>query len=289
VIPVERIEGFNNKEVRIDGNDAPGEFILTGLPLGHEFQTLVIDERSGSVASLLTKPFRLDEGSPVADMKFQFEEGREHVIRLVDETGNPAAGAKAGGWFYPTNKFSRSGGLHTDDNGKIVLRHISQTIPGRMDLHVRHAGGFVGRIVSLDWSDLPETVTLSRGVSTSGRLVDLETGRGLAKASFHLNPQPSDKASSKQAIFASTDEDGNFSFDSLEPINYQLSLYGGVPLRVPFKKNSRGILEADYSDIKDGTFPEWFVRGGEAEPVIIKVKLVPQSRLKLAPVSSEEN
>jgi hypothetical protein len=54
-----------------------------------------------------------------------------------------------------------------------------------------------------------------------------------------------------------------------------------------FQKNKRGILEADYSDISDGKFPEWFVRGGKGEPVTIKIKLEPRSRLKLAPTSSE--
>ena len=146
VLPVERIDGFNNKEVRIDGSDAPGEFLLAGLPLGHEYQTLVFDERKGSVASVLTEPFRLDEGSPIADLKFQFDEGREHMIQLVDQDGNPAVGARAGGWFYPTNKFSRSGGFHTDENGKITVRHISESIPGRMEIHVKHAAGFVGHI-----------------------------------------------------------------------------------------------------------------------------------------------
>jgi len=282
VLPVERIDGFNNKEVRIDGGDVPGEFLLAGLPLGHEYQALVLDERSGSVASVLTEPFRLDEGNPIADLKFQFDEGREHTIRLVDEKGNPASGARAGGWFYPTNRFSRSGGFRANENGEIVVKQISESIPGRMELHIKHAAGFVGHIAKLDWNNLPETMTLSKGVSASGRLVDLETGRGIAKARFHLYPHPSKAATSKQAITASTDEQGNFSFDSLERINYQLHVYGAVAPRVPLVKNSQGNLTPDYSEIDSSSFPAWFVEGGRAEPYVIKVKVLPKRGLKLA-------
>lgn len=282
VLPVKRIDGFNNKEVRIDGGDVPGEFLLAGLPLGHEYQALVLDERSCSVASVLTEPFRLDKGNPIADLKFQFDEGREHTIRLVDEKGVPASGARAGGWFYPTNRFSRSGGFRANENGEIVVKHISESIPGRMELHIKHAAGFVGDIAKLDCNNLPETVTLSKGVSASGRLVDLKTGRGIAKASFHLYPHPSKAATSKQAITASTDEQGNFSFDSLEPINYQLHVYGAVAPRVPLVRNGQGNLEPDYSDIDSSSFPAWFVEGGRVEPYVIKVKVLPKRGLKLA-------
>lgn len=288
VLPVERIDGFNNKEVRIDGSDVPGEFLLAGLPLGHEYQALVLDERKGSVASVLTEPFRLDEGSPIADLKFQFDEGREHVIQLVDQDGNPAVGARAGGWFYPTNMFSRSGGFHADENGKIVIRHISESIPGRMEIHVKHTAGFVGHVHKIDWNALPEVVKLSRGVSASGRIIDLETGRGIANASFHLYPHPSNAAASRQAIVAKTDGDGKFSFDCLEPINYQLSLYGAVAPRVPLVKSRLGVIEPDYSGIDSSTFPAWHIEGGRKEPYVIKAKVIPKRGLKLAPPDSDE-
>lgn len=287
VLPVERIDGFNNRDVRIDNDDAPGEFLLRGLPLGHQYQALVIDERPGSVASLLSEPFQLDAASPIADLKFQFEAGSTHAIQLVDRDGQPVNGARAGVWFKPTVRFSRSAGLRPDDNGRIVMKHITDSIPGHMELHINPAEGFVGRMIELDWNSLPETITLVRGVSASGRLVDMESGRGLAEASFRLIPQPADAATSPQSIPGRTDEEGSFSLDSLEPINYQLSLYGGVPPRVPLVKNRIGVVEPDYSEIKDGTFPEWHIRGGREEPYVIPVRIVPKRGLKLAPTSAE--
>lgn len=287
VIPVERIDGFSNRQVRVDTGDAAGEFVLQELPLNHEYQALVIDERQASVAAVLSEPFQLDAAQPVADLKFQFHEGQAHTIQLVDENGKPAIGAQSGGWFYPTRRFSRSGGLHADGNGRIQIRHLSDSMPGRMELHIRHAGGFVGQIVRLDWRNLPETVELKRGVSASGRIVDVETGRGIANARLSLNPQPADAASSYQGVSGSTDEQGRFSFNSLEPINYQLTLYGGVPPRVPLVKNRVGVVEPDYSEIKDGTFPEWHIRGGRNEPYVIEVKIVPKRGLKLAPPTNE--
>lgn len=287
VLPVERIDGFNNRDLRIDNDDAPGEFLLRGLPLGHHYQALVIDERPDSVASLLSEPFQLDAASPIADLKFQFEAGFTHAIQLVDRDGQPANGARAGVWIRPTSRFSRSGGLRPDDNGRIVMKHITESIPGRMELHIKPAGGFVGRTIDLDWNSLPETIMLVRGVSASGRLVDAETRRGLAETSFQLIPQPASAATSHQSIPGRTDEDGSFSLDSLEPINYQLSLYGGVPPRVPLVKNRIGVVEPDYSEIKDGTFPEWHIRGGREEPYLIPVRIVPKRGLKLAPASAE--
>jgi len=287
-IPVERIEAFYHKEVRIDGNDTPGEFLLTGLPLGHEFQTLVIDERSGSVASILTKPFRLDDGSPVADMKFQFEQGRTHVIQLEDEAGQPAIGAKVVGWFKPGLGFNRSVGWGVNEEGQVVFQHVSDSIPGETTFQIKAAGPFRGQKLQLNWSALPDKVVVKRGVSAAGKLVDATTGRGVAGASFFLFPSPSKAAEFRDAVWGETDDDGRFSFECLEAINYQLNISGAVSPRVPFRKNKRGILEPDFSDISNGSFPEWHLRGGTKDPAEIKVKLTPHSRLKLAPVSTDE-
>ncbi|MBI1313100.1 hypothetical protein GC176_17560 [bacterium] len=96
-----------------------------------------------------------------------------------------------------------------------------------------------------------------------------------------LVPSPSQAVEFQGAVWRETDDEGRFSFECLEPVNYQLNLHGAVPPRVPFKENTRGVLEPDYSDIKDGTVPEWFVRGGNDEPVTIKAKLIPHDSLKL--------
>lgn len=288
VMPVERIKSFSGRNQRVTSPQPPGEFLLTDVPLGHEYRVLVSDDRIGSVAAMMGEPFVLDDAHSIADLKFQFDEGREHIIRLVDENGEPAAGAKAGGWFTPGSSFSRSMGFRVQDNAEIVLRHISDSIPGKTRLQVKAAEGFIGQSITLDWNDLPDKVTLKQGVSASGQIVDVDSGRGLAGASFFLFPTPSDAATFREAVSSKTDEAGRFSFDSLESINYQVHLHGAVPPRVPFVENDRGNLVPDYTNISDGTFPEWFVQGGRAEPYVIKARIVPRHRLRLTPPSPVE-
>ncbi len=287
--PVDRKSKYRGADERVDGGDSPGEFLLTGVPFGEEYQLLITELQNRSVAAIVSQPFSLTKAKPIADLKFQFEEGRTHVIQLEDEAGQPAIGAKVGGWFNPGLGFSRSIGWGVNDKAQVVLEHVSDSIPGETTFQIEAAGPFRGQKLKLDWSALQDKLVAKRGVSAAGRLVDEATGRGVAGAGFFLFPFPSKAADFGDAVWGKTDGEGRFSFECLEPINYQLNIHGAVAPRVPFKKNNRGILEPDYSDIKDGRFPEWFVRGGEVEPVTIKVKLVPQSRLKLATVDSEEN
>ena len=119
--------------------------------------------------------------------------------------------------------------------------------------------------------------------------MDEATGRGIVGASFFLFPSPSTAAEFRDAIWGKTDDDGRFSFECLEPLDYSLNISGAVPPRVPFKKNNRGLLEPDFSNLSDVGFPEWNIRGGNKDPVEIKVKLTPDSQLKLASEGSDEN
>ena len=286
--PVDRKSTYRGAAERIDESDSPGEFLLTGVPFGEEYQLLITDSRIRSVASIVSEPFSLTEAKPISDLKFQFEEGRTHVIQLEDEAGQPAIGAKAGGWFNPGLGFNRSTGWRVNDKAQVVLEHVNDSIPGETTFQIEAAGPFRGQKLTLDWSALPEKVVVKRGVSVTGRIVDETTGRGVAGAGFFLFPSPSKAAEFRDAVWGKTDDDGWFSFECLEPLNYQLNIHGAVPPRVPFAKNNRGILAPDYSGITDGTFPEWFVRGG-GEAVTITVKLEPRSRLKLAPAGSDED
>ena len=286
--PVDRKSKYKGADDRVDAQDAPGEFLLTGVPFGEEYQLLITDSRIRSVAAIVSEPFSLTEAKPITDLKFQFEEGRTHVIHIEDEAGQPAFGAKVGGRFKPGLGFSRSVGWGVNDKAQVVLEHVSDSIPGETTFKIEAAGPFRGQKLKLDWSSLPDKVVVKRGVSVAGRLVDEATGRGVAGAGFFLFPSPSKAAEFRDAVWGKTDDDGRFSFECLEAINYQLNISGAVSPRVPFRKNKRGILEPDFSDISDGAFPEWRIRGGTKESVEIKVKLTPHSRLKLAPVSGDE-
>ena len=286
--PVDRKSKYRGADERIDGTDSPGEFLLTGVPFGEEYRLLITDSRIRSVAAIVSEPFSLTKAKPIADLKFQFEEGRTHVIQLEDEAGQPAIAAKVGGWFDPGLGFSRSIGWGVNDKAQVVLEHVSDSIPGETTFQIEAAGPFRGQKLKLDWSALPDKVVVKRGVSAAGRLVDEATGRGLAGAGFFLFPSPSTAAEFRDAVWGKTDEDGRFSFECLEPLDYYLNISGAVPQRVPFKKNNRGLLEPDFSNISDGGFPEWNIRGGTKDPVEIKVKLTPGSQLKLAPEGSDE-
>jgi beta-lactamase regulating signal transducer with metallopeptidase domain len=279
--PVDRKSSYKGADDSIDSSDAPGEFLLTGVPFGDQFKLLISDKRPGSVAAIVSEPFSLSTAEPISDLKFQFEEGRTHTLQLLDEQGQPAIGAKVGGWFKPGLGFSRSIGWGVNDKAQVVLKHVSDSIPGETTFQIEAAGPFRGQKLTLDWSALPDEVVVKRGVSAAGRLVDEATGHGLAGAGFFLFPSPSKAAEFRDAVWGKTDDDGHFSFDCLEPLSYQLNISGAHPPRIPFKENNRGILEADYSDVKDGKFPEWFVRGGGGEAVTIKVKLKPRSLLLL--------
>jgi len=279
---VDRKSKYRGAEEDVNPVDPPGEFVLTGVPFGQKFRLLVTDERIRSVAAIVSEPFSLSAAEPIADLKFRFDESRTHVIRLLDEDGQPAIGAQAEFAFNPGLGFVRSHGWKVNDDATVVFEHVSDSIPGEATFQIEAAGPFRGQKLKLDWSNLPETLTLRRGVAASGRLVDEATGRGVAGARFFLFPTPSKAAEFRDAVWGETDDEGRFSFECLEPITYQLNLHGAVPPRVPFKENARGVLEPDYSGISDGTFPEWLVKGGSSEPVSIKVKLTPRSRLKLA-------
>jgi len=287
--PVERKSKYRGADERIDGTDSPGEFLLTGVPFDEDYRLLITDSRTRSVAAIVSEPFSLTKEKPIADLKFQFEEGRTHVIQLEDEARQPAIGAKVGGWFNPGLGFIRSIGWGVNDKAQVVLEHVSDSIPGETTVQIEAAGPFRGQKLAIEWSALPDKVVVQRGVSAAGRLVDDATGRGVVGASFFLFPSPSTAAEFRDAVWGRTDDEGRFSFECLEPINYQLNIHGAVPPRVPFKKNNRGLLEPDFSNLSNVGFPEWNIRGGNNDPVELRIKLTPRSRLKLAAEGSNEN
>jgi beta-lactamase regulating signal transducer with metallopeptidase domain len=280
--PVDQTSKYKGADDDIDQSDPPGEFVLTGVPFDQKFRLLVTDGRIRSVAAIVSEPFSLSAAEPIADLKFQFAQGQTHVIRLLDENGAAAIGAKAEFAFNPGLGFVRSHGWKVNDDATVVFEHVSDSIPGETTFQVEAAGPYRGQKLKLDWSNLPETLTLQRGVAAEGRIIDEATGRGVAGARFFLFPQPPKAAEFRDAVWGETDDEGRFSFECLEPVTYQLNLHGAVPPRVPFKKNALGVLEPDYSNIKDGTFPEWFVRGGSPDEHMLTVKRTPDSHLKLA-------
>jgi hypothetical protein len=166
--PVNPTSKYKGADDRVDSQDAPGEFLLTGVPFDEEFKLLISDQRPGRVAVIVSKPFSLNAAEPISDLKFQFEEGRTHTIQLLDENGQPAVDAKVGGWFRPGIGFSRSTGWGVNKDGQVVFQHVTDSMPGETTFQVETAGPFRGRKLKLDWSNLPEQITVKRGVAATG-------------------------------------------------------------------------------------------------------------------------
>lgn len=259
-----------------------GQFLFADLPLGGIYAVLVTDDRPGSAAAVLSNDLLLDEAHPLSAITLKLPEGRVSRIRVIDANSRPVANAEvffdawftvtgrrvAGpplidrrqigiGWFTigppsPAGSIRIDRLLKTDGDGIVSFRHGQERIENKWLVSVMPKGKWLGRQVVLGEQSEEQTYRLPAGVSTRGIAVDASSGRVIPNLELHVAPAGAQTPGILSQTETFTDLHGEFQFQALEPILYQVSASGDVPA-----SGSKGLV----------------LRGGAKQPLTLRVNL----------------
>ena len=268
--------------IRDTSSQPQGQFLFGGIPLGGEYRLLARYLLQGWGAVTLSEPFSLDEQNPIREIDLHLPTGRDHLVRAVDSAGQPVSGAAVGLRFsvsYGDGSHTMSARQETDQDGLARFCHVNVDLPGNVEVCVSPSANLRGRQVTADWRSSPQTVTLEPGVLAHGVLAEASTGRRVPHAELMLIPRDYQTATYRESIYGHTDERGEFRFDSLEPLEYQVSVNGAVHPDVKIVPLPNGSHQFQYP--KEYRL---FLRGGDPAALRIAVQLLPDSQLKTVAV-----
>ena len=139
--------------------------------------------------------------------------------------------------------------------------------------------GFTGKLSELsEIAPAMFELQLDRGVSASGTIVDVQTGRPVPNARIRVYPANFAAAKFKQNIRTATDARGEFRFDNLEPMEYRVSIEEAMPKGTVMIPNGAG-----YSFRYPNGVRHLSLRGEDIDPVFWEVELYPGGSLRPVP------
>ncbi len=288
---IELPDGLDER-TNFNESSSSGSAFFRSLPLGGRYQVVAREFTDSAVRWVVSDVFTLDKSHPIEKLDLHLPKGRTVTVRVVDSAGQPVPGVpvqiectfRSSDWSSSTMTFIRATGRdgiarleNTVTNGETgsltrSMYAVIASLPGYV--------GWQGKLADLPSSSLADReIRLAPGVSASGVLLDRATGRPIPRAEIRLSPVERDKATFLGRIQTTTNERGEFRFDSLEQIEYRGRIEGAVSKGTQFTSTPGG--GARFTDPGGGI--EHGLRGGSSKPVKWQVTIRPDGPLKPLP------
>jgi beta-lactamase regulating signal transducer with metallopeptidase domain len=226
-------------------------FHLTPLPLDTVYRLLLRHDDTYALSDSIP----LTGAEPVHHVRLSLPaDGETMTGRVLRPDGSPAPGVPVQ-LHYATpfdHGFSRSG-MVTDREGWFHLENVNRQVHGEYSLRLTFQRDYLPIQQSIDFDGQPMILQLRRGLILRGRIIEDGTGRPVPKARVQVY-HPFQEAE------APTDPDGWFRFSTLEDQEYTVVVQGAN------LAGSRTVR----------------VRGGETEPVLLRVTIPESSSLRPA-------
>ncbi|EEF58220.1 M56 family metallopeptidase [Pedosphaera parvula] len=230
-------------------SSGPRKFVATPLPLGGTYQILTWRKNNFAVSEHIL----LTEENPDYHIDLQLKNGVPLPGQILSNSGEPVAGASVVTYFHCEGSGFGGGPIFTDENGRFTAEDCSPT-QGEYSLEV-HSPGFMAEQVKVDFNKLPIIITLQPGLKLSGRVIEIGSKRPLIHARVHAFA----KEAKYPQLTTLTDEQGNFTFDEMSSVSYNIWVEGG----------------SSYNWVEGGSsrsgFP--FLKPGQAAPATIEVNV----------------
>jgi beta-lactamase regulating signal transducer with metallopeptidase domain/protocatechuate 3,4-dioxygenase beta subunit len=239
-------------------SDRTREFNATPLPFGGTYR--IVAHRGPAFA--LSDSVTIDAKHPFHETHLIIPAGRTITGRIVDESGEPIAGARYDYSFSasPGHGFSGSDQF-TDRLGRFTFENLGPAVAGRWYIQVRDNPGYQRLELPLRF-DREMEIRLPTGKQLQGRVVDQKTGWPIPGVDVYALPNPFDALRNHYVnADAVTDQQGHFKFTTMDEGKYHLRTRSG--------------------SLPPGLEVE--VRGGQSETVTLPMTPSEWSKLKPVP------
>jgi hypothetical protein len=240
-----------------------GTFNATPLPLGGQYAIIAHEE----YAFAMSDAFTLNERNPIVNVDLTLPRGVDVEGRLLDETGAPARNDVVMHVSIGNGEHAwRFSGVQTppDADGRFIFRNVNPGSAG--ECFVQVVGGAGYRPARREITNLrsPVVIRLEKGRRVTGVLIDDTTGRPIPGAEVYAQSADGPRGYYRQnaellEADGRTDAEGRFTFSNMTDDYYT--------------------LDARNSNPADPGHPV-VVKGGQAEPVTIRVVIPGWSDLK---------
>jgi beta-lactamase regulating signal transducer with metallopeptidase domain/uncharacterized GH25 family protein len=207
-----------------------GTYNATPLPLGGTYAIMAYE----GYAFAMTKPFTVDEATPMIEADLQLPKGVTVTGRLLDPDGKPAFSTVSLHVSVKRGKASSGlGGVDTkpDKDGRFVFENVNPGPGGSCEVYVYGQTGF--RPAKQEIKDLrkPVIIQLERGRRVTGTVMDQATGKAAPGLEVYAQSAKNVRGDydSKWELLeadAKTNTQGQFEFSNMGSGFYRLGVRG---------------------------------------------------------------
>jgi len=227
----------------------PRTYIASPLPLGGTY-CVVASQANNYIAS---EPIQLTGDAPDQKVELAFHPGATIAGKAISTAGRPLAGVEVSlSWAYRGSSFGLPSQLSGQD-GAFSFEGCNPRL-GRYSLSFR-SPGWRSLVLAVSSFKPPLTARLEPGLKLTGRIVDADSGRPVVSTGVRAFPDSSPLPSETSR----TDENGRFTFDTLNDTGYRIMVDGC---------NCAGSIDRIF-------------KAGAAEPILYKVTVVPGAGARL--------
>ena len=200
----------------------PRKFVASPLPLGGTYRILA--RQTNNIAA--SEPIALTEAAPDRNVELQFRPGVAITGQVLASAGKPLPQVSVGlSWSDEFTSLGWGAPCLTDDRGRFVFDECAPNL-GSYLITVRSPGH---RSVSqtVNFRELPLSLRLEPGLRLTGRVLELKSGRPVQSAQVCASPEtPFQGLSQLLPETTRTDDNGQFTFDTLGDASYRLYVDG---------------------------------------------------------------
>ena len=271
----------DTRRINPNGSSGSSQF-LRSVPLGGRYRVLAREESGSSCVWAISDEVTIDSSQPIARVEIKLPVGSDLRLRITDPHGQPVARQtvqlEIGFRAKPESGYSFRLEAKSTAEGFVTFEGVSLDQPLRSIVvtatAIVPAGPFLGSSHKVKPGQLNE-IRLKAGVSATGVVIDLATGKPIPDAKIRLFPRDWGRASSKDAATTKSDAQGRFRFDGLDPIPYGGSIENASPKGTRVERLGGGGYRIHGSG-------ELELTGGAANPVRWEVVIYPGSDLQPA-------
>lgn len=227
VFPIKLPRGVKENEINPSSSRGGSEY-LREVPLGGRYRILATEQTVDGYVWSVSGEVTIDEANPIHRSDVQLPRGRDLSVKIINESNQPVANQEVDLGVSFTLKSSISGTstittVRTDGAGMATFKGISadqkvDPLTCTLTADVKPVL-YRGERLQLD-PRKPAVVQLKKGVAASGTVIDTASGRPIPGAEVRLGPRQFKQAAYHGLVRTTTDSQGRFNFQGLEPIEY---------------------------------------------------------------------